>query len=199
LIINGAYDSQITLNQGSKLGGSGNFTADMTIRDGGNLSPGNSPGLMTTSADLDLLTGSTFTFELVADTTAGRGANFDGVGITGLGGLTIQTGVAVDLLFDDALSSVDFTSAFWDSNQSWLVFDNANTPNLDSLAIFDSLNISNDSNAVNFSATGGELSFRQDGNDIYLDFAAIPEPSTWLLMMGSLSALWFFRSRCSRK
>jgi hypothetical protein len=183
------------VNTGGTLGGSGTFSGAVTIASGGALSPGNSPGLATAAAGLTFDTGSSFNFELVADTTTGRGVSFDGVDVTG-GILTISSGVTANLVFNGTGSTVDFSSSFWDSAQSWLVFDNANTPT----GLFGSITASNDSLGAGFATTGGSFNFSTVGNDIYLNYsAAIPEPSTYAMFGMGLGALWLLRRKNSRR
>ncbi len=185
----------VTVQSGATLGGSGTINGATTIQSGGTLSPGNSPGVLTQSAGLTLNTGSSFTFELAANTTAGRGTNFDGVDITG-GTLTIESGVAFNVVFNSLGSTVDFTSAFWTANQNWLVFSNANLPSTVA-GIFNLGTVSNDSLGQTFSSTGGSLAFSQVGNDIYLNYTAVPEPGTWALL-GLAGVAWLIVHRRRR-
>jgi len=185
----------VTVQSGATLGGSGTINGATTIQSGGTLSPGNSPGVLTQSAGLTLNTGSSFTFELAANTTSGRGTNFDGVNVTG-GTLTIQSGVAFNVVFNSLGSTVDFTSAFWASNQNWLVFSNANLPSTVA-GIFNLGTVSNDSLGQTFTSTGGSLAFSQVGNDIYLNYTAVPEPGTWALL-GLAGVAWLIVHRRRR-
>ncbi len=69
LVVNGRLlDTAVTVNGGGILGGDGNVPAT-TVQSGGILSPGNSPGTLTTGS-LSMATGSTFREEL-GGTTAG--------------------------------------------------------------------------------------------------------------------------------
>ncbi len=182
----------VTVQSGATLGGSGTINGATTIQSGGTLSPGNSPGILTQTAGLTLNTGSNFTFELAANTSSGRGTNFDGVNVTG-GTLTIQSGVAFNVVFNSLGSTVDFASGFWTSNQSWLVFSNSGLPSTVA-GIFDLGTVSNDSLGHSFSSTGGSLAFSQIGNDIYLNYTAVPEPGTWALL-GLAGVAWLIIHR----
>jgi fibronectin-binding autotransporter adhesin len=193
LLINGstASGSTVTVASGGTLGGSGTVGGATTIS--GTHSPGTSPGIQTFESGLTYDTGATFVWELTGNTDAGRGTNFDGVDVTG-GTLTIATGVTTDLVFNGTGSAVDWSNAFWDTDQSWLVFDNAGVP---SIAGLPSITLSNDSNAASLTSIRSLASFSWDvqGNDVLLNYAAIPEPSTWALLAGSLTALMVFRRR----
>lgn len=185
----------VTVQSGATLGGSGTINGATTIQAGGTLSPGNSPGVLTQTAGLTLSTGSSFTFELAADTASGRGTNFDGVNVTG-GTLTIESGVAFNVVFNGSGSTVDFTAGFWGSSQSWLVFSNASLPSTVA-GIFDLGTVSNDSLGQSFSSTGGSLAFSQVGSDIYLNYTAVPEPGTWALL-GLAGVAWMIIHRRRR-
>ena len=194
----GTGSGEVTVMDGAGLGGSGTIGGNTTIQSGGTLSPGNSAGIMTYNSGLTLSTGSTFNWELVADSAVGRGMNFDGIDVTG-GTLTVESGVDFNLVFNDTGSTVDFTTSFWDNDQSWLVFDNAIAPNVISGSFFNLGSISADPNGAFLSAVNpnGVFSFSQSGNDIYLNYAVVvPEPSTaGVLALFFSSWLTFFRRR----
>jgi fibronectin-binding autotransporter adhesin len=193
LLINGstASGSTVTVGASGTLGGSGTVGGATTIS--GTHSPGTSPGIQTFEDGLTYNTGSTFVWELIGNTVAGRGTNFDGVDVTG-GTLTIATGVTTDLVFDGTGSTVLWSDSFWDTDQSWLVFDNAGVP---SIAGLPSITLTNDSLGASLTSIRSLASFSWDvqGNDVLLNYAAIPEPSTWALLAGSLTALMVFRRR----
>ncbi len=184
-----------TVNTTGTLGGNGIIGGATTIATGGTLAPGNSADVLTFNADLTQQSGSFFEWELFDNTSVGRGTEFDGVDFTGTRVLTIQTGVTANLVFNGLDSTVDWSNSFWDSNQSWLVSSGASTLTLDSLlAIFDTTNVSLDSGGQNFSVTGGSFSWAASGNDLYLNYA-IPEPSTYAMLLGGLGLLAFLRRR----
>lgn len=79
LLVNGSLTGETTVQSSAKLGGSGTVN---TVS-GGILAPGNSPGLLTATNGLSMATGSTFEWELIGNTVAGRGTNYDAVNVTG--------------------------------------------------------------------------------------------------------------------
>jgi hypothetical protein len=117
------------------------------------------------------------------------------VNVTG-GTLTIESGVAFNVVFNSLGSTVDFSSGFWDGSQSWLVFSNANLPSTVA-GIFDLGTVTHDSLGQSFSTTGGSLAFSQVGNDIYLNYTAVPEPGTWALL-GLAGVAWLIIHRRRR-
>jgi len=198
LVIDGSLgNTAVTVASGARLGGSGDFGGAVTLQSGSTHAPGSSPGLPEFSAGLSYLTGSTFEFELIADTTFGRGINFDGVDVTG-GLLTIESGVVFNISLNGLGSNVNFASAFWQSDRSWLIFDSTLAPSVTS-NIFTLGSVSADSLGNSFASTGGVFSFSQVGNDIYLEYAAIPEPSASVLLGLGLAALWGLQKRGKKR
>ncbi len=185
----------VTVATGATLGGSGTVTSAVTIQSGGTLSPGNSPGLPSYS-NLTLETSSNFKFELVADSTAGRGTNFDGVNILAAGSLTIQSGVTSSLVFNGTGSSVDWSDTLWASDQTWLVFDLADNNYAGS--VFSVTSVSNDALGQSLGSvrSGASFSYSVVGGDIYLNYTAVPEPAT--LAMVGLGVIWLCGSRRRR-
>jgi autotransporter-associated beta strand protein len=181
LIINGnqsAATGVLSVASGATLGGSGTIGGATTIS--GIHSPGNSAGLQTFADGLTYATGSTFVWELFDNTTTGRGTVFDGVDVTG-GALTINTGVTTSLVFNGTGSNVLWSDEFWNNNQSWLVFDNANAP---SILGIPSIIVGLDSAGEGLTDRRANASFSWgvQGNDIYLNYDAVPEPSTYALL-----------------
>jgi autotransporter-associated beta strand protein len=184
LIVNGnqsAATGALTVSSGATLGGSGTIGGATTIS--GIHSPGNSPGIQTFANGLSYSNGSTFVWELNDNVNTGRGTAFDGVNVTG-GALTINTGVTNNLVFNGAGSTTDWNNAFWGSNQTWLVYSNTLAPTLASTNVFGAINVSLDGQGNNFSTllAGSSFSWSQTGNDLYLNYNTVPEPSTYALL-----------------
>ncbi len=181
------------LESGQALQNSGTFSGALTAKAGSIYAPGNSPGVATQSGNLALNTGSTFQWDLVANSTASPGINFDQTQFTS-GGLTIESGVAASLIFNYAGSVVDWTNVFWDSDHSWTLFSGASS--LSTVAsVFGTVFVGVDSFGQNFSITGGTFSFSTSGNDVILNYGAVPEPGTWALL--AVAGLVFARRfRC---
>ncbi len=200
LIVNGSLgNTAVSVNNGGTLGGSGVIGGPVTVNSGGTLSPGNSPGLLTVNNNLNYLTGSTFKFELAYNNnlSGDRGTQYDAVNVGAPGILTIQTGVTANLVFNQGGSAVDFTNAFWNSNHTWDIFQDANAPSLASGNIFDTINATQDSG---LHSAPGTFSFTTSGNDVFLNFTAtVPEPSTYAMLLGGIGVLAVLRRFSGKK
>jgi len=200
LSVNGSTaGGAVGVSSGATLAGSGTVGGATTINSGAFHSPGNSPGVQTFTNGLTYSNGSTFVWELTANTDSGRGTFFDGVNVSG-GLLTIDSGVTNNLVFNGAGSTVNWSNAFWESNLSWLVFSNAVDPTLLFAAVFDSLNLSTDTNGLVLTNVRPNASFawRKTENNLYLDYSVIPEPSTFALLGLSAAAFGAYRWRRRR-
>ena len=182
LIVNGNQSAALgilDISSGATLGGSGTIGGATSIS--GIHSPGNSAAVQTFANGLTYATGSTFVWELFGNTAdpADRGALFDGVDVAG-GTLTINSGGVTSLVFNGSGSTVLWSDSFWDSDQTWQVFDNANAPSILGIS---SITIGFDSLGSDFAVARAGSSFEWDlqGNDIYLNYA-VPEPSTYALL-----------------
>lgn len=198
LVANGTLTGETTIQSGGTLGGSGTVNT-VSIQSGGTLAPGNSPGLMTATNGVSLATGSTFQWELIGNTTAGRGTNYDGVNVTG-GTLSIGSGVTSSLLFNTTGSTVSWNNSFWNENRSWLVFDNANAPLISDDSVFDTISLSSDINDLQLTnvRSGATFTWDRQGNDMYLTYA-VPEPSTYALLAMAAAGLGVHVLRRRRK
>lgn len=191
-----ALTTGLTLNSGSTIAGTNLSGVDLTIGSGVTLSPGNSPGAMTTG-NLTWSDGGNYNWQLLnADGAAGTG--YDTTAVTGtiaLGGLTAG-GFAINLwtlasvgpdMNGDALNFSD------SSNYTWtLASATAGVTGFDA-ANFSIITAATNGTAGFDNAFTGSFNVSSDGTSVFLNYAAIPEPSTALL--GCLGVLALLRRR----
>jgi autotransporter-associated beta strand protein len=110
LVVNGsiAASALTVVRDGASIGGSGSVGA-MTLSSGGQLAPGNSPGLLT-SGDLTLDPGSIFSWEIDPTATQTRGTGYDAMNVTG----TLSGSGAIFRIVVD-----DYSDSFWGVDHSW--------------------------------------------------------------------------------
>ncbi|WP_198154878.1 autotransporter-associated beta strand repeat-containing protein, partial [Oceanibaculum pacificum] len=90
LLVDDALASDVTVEDGAILGGSGDIAATVTVNLGGTLAAGNSPGILATG-DLTLVAGAALEIEIEGN-VAGLGG-YDQIDVTGtvdLGGATLE-------------------------------------------------------------------------------------------------------------
>ena len=107
------------------------------------------------------------------------------------GGLDITAGTSANSRFTIRLVSQDSAGAAaplsgFDPQRgySWLIADTA-------LGItgFDAARFTLDSRGFANATAGGSFSLAVSDGDLYLNFAPVPEPGTWALMLGGLAGL----------
>lgn len=195
LIVDGALDGggDVIVMAGAALGGSGSIAGNATIS--GTHRPGNSPGVQTFENDLAYNAGAQFEFELTANSSVQGSpvAVFDQIVV---GGDLNFTGETLFSMTFNAGSSVDWSDSFWNTNQSWLVFDVAGlTTGLDNLSVVFANWADGQGDLFDTVRAGAAFSFSQTGGDVYLNYVAIPEPSTGLLLAGGFVTVALFRRR----
>ncbi|CAM3124041.1 PEP-CTERM sorting domain-containing protein [Rariglobus hedericola] len=168
LIVNGslASGSLVTVNSGALLGGSGTIGGATTFAAGSKLSAGsNSTATLTFSGGLDISAAANNTAAFVFT----LGTAFDKIVASSL---TLGTNV---------LDAADFsltTGTGFASGQSYTLFENTSVT-----GTFTSFAVSN----IGGSGIDGTVSL--NGNNIVLTTSAIPEPSTYALLLGAGTAL----------
>lgn len=178
LKLNGSIAGALNVAAIATLSGTGTVGGNATII--GNHSPGNSPGIQTFDANLTYETGAVVNWELIANTTGTAGVNYDQI-IVPTGNLTFSGSTTLALSFNGAGSTVDWSDAFWDVNRAWTIYDLSGgaTSGISNLLVGGSLL---DAQGDALSPTGrGYFTTSLSGQDVMLNFLAVPEPSGWVM------------------
>jgi fibronectin-binding autotransporter adhesin len=196
LLINGSTSSSsiVTVASTGTLGGTGTVGGATTIS--GTHNPGNSPGIQTFSSDLTYSGGSSVVnWELKSSTTtnaANPSAIFDTIVVNG--NLDFAGATTLNLSFVPTGSNVLWSDSFWSTSKTgtsgWLLYDlsGANTvSNFTNLSLASSNWLDSGSFAFNTARPGASFTVVQSGNDIYLNYTAVPEPATWVLAFSGLA------------
>jgi fibronectin-binding autotransporter adhesin len=193
LRLNGSIAGGLNVAAIAALSGTGTVGGNATIA--GTHSPGNSPGAQTFTGSLTYEAGALVNWELIANTTGSAGVNYDQI-LLPTGNLTFSGSTTLALSFNSVDSSVDWTNAFWNVNRSWIVYDlsGGTTTGLGNLVLGGSLL---DSLSQPLSPTGrGYFTTSLAGQDVVLNFTAVPEPSTWAMALAAIACSgWMMRRR----
>ncbi|KAB1071169.1 FG-GAP-like repeat-containing protein [Methylobacterium planeticum] len=164
LIVDGSIVSPVTVGSGATLGGHGS-TGTVTIQSGGTLSPGNSPGLLSTK-DLSLASGSVLKEE-IGGTATGQ---FDQLKVTGM---VAVGGATLDLHAFGSFVSV--------RGDSFVFIDNDGTD-----AVFGSFAGLSEGASLSLGARSYQISYHGgDGNDVVLTDVTRPSEAV-LNLFGSV-------------
>jgi|GEM_PF-2267976 len=196
---NGILGGDLTVDEGGVVDGTGTINGAVTIS--GVHRPGNSPGVQTFAGDLNYDgTNPTVEWELTDDVEGsviqGGTPVFDQIDVGG--NLNFLAGTTLELDFNSTGSAVDWTTAFWDTEREWLLYDVAG-----STTGFSNFSLSvinwDDSQSQSFDTEIplGRFNLQQRGSDIFLTFAPVPEPSTVLVLLGLFGSALFRRGRRS--
>jgi len=183
----------VTVAAGATLGGSGTVGGNTTIT--GIHSPGNSPGIQTFNGNLTYEAGAVVNWELIANSAGSAGTNYDQIVLPTTGNLTFNGSTTLALSFNGAGSAVDWSNTFWNVNRSWMVYDLSSgvVSNAGNLVLGGSLL---DSLGNSLSPTGrGYFTTSLSGQDVMLNFVAVPEPSTLVLLSGLAVGGFLLRRR----
>jgi T5SS/PEP-CTERM-associated repeat protein len=199
LNVNGSVGS-VTVSSGGSLGGSGT-TGSLLVN--GTLTPGNSPGTLNTGSQT-WFNGANYNWQIF-NATGSAGSGYDLLNISGsldlsnltAGGFGINMWSLSGINPDVNGNATNFNAA---NNYSWILAQAAA-----GITGFEATDFSIFTSAANgtagFSNTlDGALSIAVDGNNLVLNYQAVPEPSTYTLLgLGVVGMLITLRRRARAK
>ncbi len=195
---NSGATGAVTVNSAGSLGGAGTIGGNTSIAGNhfaGSTTTAGAVAQQTFGGNLTYSGGaSTVSWELISNSTANPGTNYDQFVIGGDLSFSGTTNLSLSFNGDSGSgSTVDWDDTFWDADQSWVIYDVAGTlTGVPTLVTEGWLDASGDT----FSASVGSFALNTSGNDIVLNFTAVPEPSTYGLMGLGLAAFgWAARRR----
>ena len=131
------------------------------------------------------------------NTANGAGVEYDSVAVGG--NLAFEGRTSLELVFNLPESDVLWSDPFWNSDRSgeagWLIYLVAGTTtSLSNLQI--TIDDWEDSRGELFSLLreNGSFDLVSVGPDVYLTYAAVPEPSVWWLLVTAGAAVCYWRS-----
>jgi len=183
------------LGAAQTLSGSGVVSGAISVA--GTLSPGSSPGILSTGSQT-WVNGGDYNFQML-DATGTAGTGSDQISVTGALDLTSLSAAGFSInLWSLAATGPDvdgdalnFNSSL---NQSWTILTTTGGITGFDEADF-TVNVSANNGTSGFSNAlgGGSFSVSADANNLFLNFNAIPEPS--VVLLGGMGCLMLLRRR----
>jgi autotransporter-associated beta strand protein len=190
------YTGALTFTSGT-IGGSNISNLDLTIGTGQTMSPGNSTGTMAAGATT-WANGGTFLFELndATGTAGSTSAGWDLLNATSLNITAVANQFTIQIASLDSLQAAGLALNFNDAtNYNWLFVDTASSITSFNAAAFSFLDSFNNTTTGTFGIARGDTISGGDATQLYITYSAIPEPSTYAMLLGGLGLLAFLRRR----
>jgi len=193
-IFSAAVGGTLSVASGGVVQGTGvTFTGPATFLSGGTQAPGPSAGSQSFANGLTFGAGSGLVWDLLDNTAApaARGTAFDAVNVTG-GSLLVSSSATMNLVFNAAGSTVNWSDPFWSSDHVWTVVDFTSSSPATSTGLFSLGPLGLDSAGQSLQSVSGRgsatFSMSRIGDSIVLAYSAVPEPSTAAIVAGAAMA-----------
>jgi hypothetical protein len=172
----------VNVNSGGTITGTGSINGSVSVASGGTLSPGNSPGILSTGS-LSMASGATYSVELTG-TNAVAGTDYDQTSVTGalsLGGATLNLATLGLTLTDNQFFTIILNDGTLDASATTFL----NAAEGDTL-----LTLGNYDLKITYYGENNAVAGMGSGNDVGLYTSAVPEPaSLGLLALGAAGML----------
>ena len=206
--VNGSItnDSTVTVASGAQLGGNGTISSTTTLQAGSILAlvDGAGASALTFGKGLTADATSNTQWYLLSNTdavaSAGAPTGYSQTRVTG-GNLTLTSGATINLNFQyvlsgTQLSTVAWSDSFWGSSHSWKItdFSGAGTATLANYTI-SGTTFADSTGALLDLTTQGSFSITNDGQNVFMLFTAVPEPTMTVAALSTLGLVIAMRRR----
>lgn len=206
--VNGSItnDSTVTVASGAQLGGNGTINSASTLQAGSTLSlvDGLGASTLTFGKGLAVEATSITQWYLLSNTdavgSAGAPTGYSQTRVNG-GNLTLTSGAVINLNFQyllsgTQLSTVAWSDSFWGSSHSWKItdFSGAGTATLANYTI-SGTTFADSTGALLDLTTQGSFSITNDGQNVFMLFTAVPEPTMTVAALSTLGLVIAMRRR----
>ena len=189
--VNGSItnNSTVTVGSGAQLGGNGTISSTTTLQAGSTLSlvDGVGASALTFAKGLSLDATTLTQWYLLSNTdavgNAGVPTGYSQTRVTG-GNLTLPSGAPINLNFQylvsgTQVSTVAWSDSFWGSSHSWKItdFSGGGSATVANYTISGTTFTDSTGTLLDLT-TQGSFSITNDGQDVFLLFTAVPEPTT---------------------
>lgn len=207
LHLNGGTAGAVVIGQTTRLTGNGTVGA-LTVGNGGRLAPTNSAGNGTgtiTAGNTTFIAGGTFQLQVNTDgSTGSAGLNFSSLAVIGtldLTGLDASHQFLVDLQFLDASGALGNLALGFDPNvdHTWANVITTTGGFVGDSFSSDDFSVVSSQPETQVSSGKGTYKFVRNGNNINLQYTAVPEPATWMMMLLGASTCFLATRRRTRQ
>lgn len=165
------------------LSGPGSVVGLVTVRAGGVVAPGASAGVLRVNSGIAFESGSTYHWELAANTVANPVTNYDQID-PGFSNTTIQAGARLVPNFIGTATAPDGTTAFWQSSRTWIVIDTQSNATGSPMIVDNTAWQSFGEFTTSLGASGG----------VFLRWTPVPEP-IGMLALAAVAGVAMVRKR----